>query len=182
EGLRAGQVLGRDQQIRFLPAAGLLAQEPVPEEEIQPITAEQSNTSILIGERMLLKVIRKVMPGTHPEIEMGRFHTERGYPGIAPLLGEVRRTAPDGEEYTLMILQGYVASRGDAWQWTRDTLERAVRDQLVGGLSEQENQFAALAELEDFAAILGQRLGQMHVLLAEDDGGADFGFVRNTEA
>src|SRR5690606_12295619 len=52
-GLRAGQVLGSDQQIRFLPAAGLLAQEPVPEEEIQPITAEQSNTSILIGERML---------------------------------------------------------------------------------------------------------------------------------
>ena len=174
--LRAEQVLqAPGQQIHFLPNKGLQAMEVIADEEVQPASVEQSNTSILIGERMMLKVIRQVMPGVHPEIEIGAFLTERGFPAIAPLLGEVRRVAGDGQQYTLMILQGYVASQGDAWQWTRDTLERAVRDQLVGGLSEQENQFMALAELESFAAILGQRLGQMHVLLAEADGGEGFG-------
>ncbi len=174
-----GQVLDTgSQQIAFLPAPDLDS-EDLAEEEIQALTAEQSNTSVLIGERMMLKIIRKVMPGVHPETEMGRFLTRRQFPAIAPLLGEVRRTAADGEQYTLMILQGYVASRGDAWQWTRDTLERAVRDELVGGLSEQENQFTALAELEAFAAVLGQRLGQMHQLLADPEGGEDFGFLRS---
>ena len=174
--LRAEQVLqAPGQQIHFLPALGLQDMEEIADEEVQPVAVEQSNTSILVGERMMLKVIRQVMPGVHPEIEIGAFLTERGFPAIAPLLGEVRRVAEDGQQYTLMILQGYVASQGDAWQWTRDTLERAVRDQLVGGLSEQENQFMALAELESFAAILGQRLGQMHVLLAQADGGEGFG-------
>ena len=175
--MRAGKVLDAPgQQIHFLPGRGLLGMEEVADEEVQPVTVEQSNTSILIGERMMLKVIRQVMPGVHPEIEMGTFLTEREFPAIAPLLGEVRRVAEDGQQYTLMILQGYVASQGDAWQWTRDTLERAIRDQLVGGLSEQENQFTALAELESFGATLGERLGQMHVLLADADGGEGFGF------
>lgn len=181
--LRRAQVLDAPgQQIHFLPTQGLLGMEVMDDEEVQPLTAEQSNTSILIGQRMMLKIIRQVRPGVHPEIEMGAFLTERQFPSIAPLLGEVRRVASDGEQVTLMILQGYVDSRGDAWQWTRDTLERAVRDEMVGGLSEQENQFLALAELESFAATLGQRLGEMHVLLAEGQGWDGFGFTTGGQA
>ena len=169
-------------EIQFLPGPKLLSLEEHPEEDIQALAVEQSNTSILIGERMMLKVIRRVMPGAHPEIEMGGFLTEREFPAIAPLLGEVRRVDDAGVGHTLMILQGYVDSQGDAWQWTRNTLERAIRDQLVGGFSEQENQYTALAELENFAGTLGQRLGQMHLLLADSQGGEGFGFAVTTQA
>ena len=182
-GLRAGRVLeGSGQQIHFIPGSGLADLQEITLEDVQPVTAEQSNTSIRMGEEMMLKIIRQVRPGVHPEIEMGAFLTERQFPAIAPLLGEVRRVAEDGEQFTLMILQGFVESQGDAWQWTRDTLERAVRDELVGGLSEQENQYLALGELEAFAATLGQRLGQMHTLLAEAGGGEAFGFVPSAES
>ena len=181
--LREGRVLpAQGQEVHFIPGPGLFRHEEQPDEEIQAVTAEQSNTSVLIGERMMLKIIRRVMPGVHPEIEMGGFLTQREFPAIAPLLGEVRRINGEGQQYTLMILQGYVDSQGDAWQWTRDTLERAIRDQLVGGLSEQENQYTALAELEAFASILGQRLGQMHVLLADPEGGEGFGFAITDQA
>ena len=165
------------QQIRFIAGPKLAELEHRPDEEILPLAVEQSNSSVLIGERMMLKVIRRVMPGVHPEIEMGSFLTEREFPAIAPLLGQVQRIDESGESHTLMILQGYVDSQGDAWQWTRDTLERAIRDQLAGGMSEQENQFIALAELESFAGTLGRRLGQMHLLLADPDGGEGFGYA-----
>ncbi|MCO5785115.1 maltose alpha-D-glucosyltransferase [Pseudomonas sp. G11-1] len=169
-------------EIRFSAGAKLAQQEERPEEEILPLAVEQSNTSVLIGERMMLKIIRRVMPGVHPEIEMGRFLTEREFPAIAPLLGQVQRIDETGESHTLMILQGYVDSQGDAWQWTRDTLERAIRDQLAGGLSEQENQYTALAELQAFAGTLGRRLGEMHLLLADPQGGEGFGFAVATQA
>ncbi|CEA02076.1 putative trehalose synthase [Pseudomonas saudimassiliensis] len=165
------------QQIRFIAGPKLAELEDRPDEEILPLAVEQSNSSVLIGERMMLKVIRRVMPGVHPEIEVGSFLTEREFPAIAPLLGQVQRIDESGEIHTLMILQGYVDSQGDAWQWTRDTLERAIRDQLAGGMSEQENQFIALAELESFAGTLGRRLGQMHLLLADPEGGDGFGYV-----
>ncbi|MFA5678338.1 MAG: maltose alpha-D-glucosyltransferase [Pseudomonas sp.] len=181
--LRGAQVLDSPgQQIRFLPGQVLSELPDVDPQDVQPVTSEQSNTSILIGQRVMLKIIRQVRPGVHPEIEMGAFLTERRFTAIAPLLGEVCRVAEHGEQATLMILQGYIASQGDAWQWTRDTLERAVRDELVGGLSEQENQYMALAELESFAATLGERLGQMHALLADPQGGESFGFQLSDQA
>ncbi|GGI92298.1 hypothetical protein GCM10009083_06040 [Halopseudomonas pertucinogena] len=95
--LRRAEVLqAPGQQLRFQPEPGLAALEPVEDEDIHPMTAEQSNTSILIGERMMLKIIRRVMPGIHPEIEIGRFLTQRQFPAIAPLLGEVSRLAEGG--------------------------------------------------------------------------------------
>ncbi|MGC3645871.1 hypothetical protein ACPTFH_31070, partial [Pseudomonas aeruginosa] len=82
------------------------------------------------GERMVLKELRKILPGLHPEIEDGGYLTRHGYPGIAPLLGEVRRVGAVGEPHTLMILQGYLIYQGDAWNWTLDNVERAVRDEI----------------------------------------------------
>lgn len=185
--LRQGSVLKGEMlaaqetfEIQFLPAPGLQALEVHEQESAQLSSAEQSNSSIALGERMMLKVIRKIMPGTHPEVEMGTFLTNAGFTHIPPLLGEVRRVDQAGEPHTLMVLQGYMSSQGDAWQWTLDTLERAVRDQLAGGESQVESQFTALAELETFSGLLGQRLGQMHVLLAQASDNADFGHVVST--
>src|SRR5690606_4852662 len=152
-----------------------------PDEIIELVSAEQSNSSVLIGERMMLKLLRRVMPGIHPETEMGGFLTERGFANIAPLLGEVRRVDAQGTPHTLMILQGYLSNQGDAWQWTQNTLERAIRDELAGGLSEQENQYAALGELQAFAVMLGRRLGEMHGVLAQPTDNPDFGAAQSNE-
>ena len=123
-----------------------------------------------------------MVQGIHPESEIGGYLTEQGYSNIAPMLGEVRRIDAEGQVYTLMILQGFLTNQGDAWQWTQDTLERAIRDQLAGGLSQVENQYTAMSELKAFAHKLGRRLGEMHLTLAQASDNPEFGSLPVTIA
>jgi malto-oligosyltrehalose trehalohydrolase len=89
--------------------------------------AEQSNTSIRIGDAALLKVIRKVAGGLHPELEMGRFLTEEAhYDAIPPLLGWMNLGTS-----TIAILQGFVANEGDGWGWTQDHLAHGPAEQQI---------------------------------------------------
>src|SRR5215212_6836568 len=78
DAMRRGAELPTDEggAIRFS-ATPLLAEEPdVEPSAVRRLGGEQSNTSIALGERMLLKLYRRLQPGTHSEIEMGRFLTE----------------------------------------------------------------------------------------------------------
>ncbi|HSX71673.1 MAG TPA: putative maltokinase, partial [Pseudomonas sp.] len=161
-------------EIHFLPTAKFAEYPAVPGEEVQVISAEQSNSSVIIGERMVLKLVRRLFPGVHPEAEMGGFLTARGYANVAPMLGEVRRVDAQGQPHTLMILQGYLSNQGDAWSWTLNNLERAIRDELSGG-GGGEHEYDALAELQTFAAVLGRRLGEMHQALAQPTDDPAFG-------
>ena len=71
--------------------------------EMNWLSVEQSNSSMIIGDFAMLKLFRRVASGPHPEGEMGRYLTEQGFANIAPLLGEMVRIDPDGERHTLAI-------------------------------------------------------------------------------
>ena len=144
------------------------------ESEVRYLSAEQSNSSVVVGNALVLKMIRRVAAGTHPELEMGAYLTEAGYEHISPLLGAVVRVDNAGESNLLMIAQGYLSNQGDAWEWTQNNLERAVRDEMAHGHSDVEKHANALVELKDFAGLLGQRLGEMHVVLSKPTDNADF--------
>ena len=62
--------------------------------EVRPIGVEQSNSSIVFGESLILKVFRRVEPGVNPELELLRFLSERDFPHVAPLAGLVRDPGP----------------------------------------------------------------------------------------
>ena len=151
-------------------------------EEINLVATKEANGSVVIDQALVLKPIRKVTAGIHPEIEMNAYLSEHGFANIAPLLGEVKRVNANNEHYTLMILQGYISNQGDAWQWTQNTLERALRDRLTAGTSSMDVQFPALEELQSFAQMLGRRLGEMHVLLAKQTKKSRFGAVETKAA
>ncbi|MFN3514799.1 MAG: maltose alpha-D-glucosyltransferase [Phenylobacterium sp.] len=123
--------------------------------------AEQSNSSVIVDRKAVLKLLRKVTPGVHPEAEMTRVLTERGFPHIPPLMGEVRRLGPEGTPHTLMVVQGFVYNQGDGWGWTLEYLHRAIDDHAVA--SGGETAFASYAA---FARTLGQSLAEMHATLA----------------
>ncbi|MFY9963781.1 maltose alpha-D-glucosyltransferase [Pseudomonas sp.] len=139
--------LGEDAQVRYL-------------------SAEQSNSSVVVGGSLVLKLIRRVNPGVHPELEMSAFLTAAGFANISPLLGWVSRVDAQQQPHLLMIAQGYLSNQGDAWDWTQNNLERAIRDELEPGKPALDAHTDALQDLSDFAALLGQRLGEMHLLLA----------------
>ncbi|NIF26616.1 maltose alpha-D-glucosyltransferase [Pantoea sp. Tr-811] len=136
------------------------------ESAVRYLSAEQSNSSVVIGDRVVLKLIRRVNPGIHPELEMSAYLTAAGFANISPLLAWVSRVDDQATPHLLMIAQGYLSNQGDAWAWTQNTLERAIRDEMEPDSAEAQAHTDALAELNGFASLLGQRLGEMHLLLA----------------
>src|SRR6218665_846012 len=112
---------------------------------------------------------------------MGGYLTAQGFANIPQLLGEVRRVDAQGVPHTLMVLQRFLSNQGDAWQWTQNTLERAVRDQLAGPAISDGSLSPAALELTGFARMLGRRLGEMHRVLAQTSENPDFGAVTSTQ-
>ncbi len=161
---------------RLPSAAGELVFSAMPGFDLEPGMAaewpstEQSNTSVIIGQRAVLKLLRKLTPGIHPEAEMTRVLTERGFANTASLLGEVTQVSAGGEPRTLMLLQRFVFNQGDGWTWTLDYLKRALDDQAVSPEAGDD----ALDGYGVFAAQLGRRLAEMHGVLAQPTDDAAF--------
>jgi maltose alpha-D-glucosyltransferase/alpha-amylase len=165
DGLRTGRTVPtEDGEIRFRPTSRMEGFELPPDIEIQWLSAEQSNSSLVLGDKLVLKVIRRIRPGIHPEAEMGRYLTEHGAGNIAPLFGEVVRIGADGEPRTLAIVQGFVRNQGDGWGWSLDNLRRTVDEMtLTDGAGGEEG----FADEAGFAAAIGRRLAEIHTVLAQ---------------
>ena len=143
-------------------------------------SAEQSNTSIIYGNQLILKLFRRLQPGENPDVEIGRFLTEVArFPHIPPFLGEIAVTQPGGKKTTAAMLQGLVANQGDGWQWFLGRLAEffpavaalpASPDVPAPAFGEEceppvEIREHAGSSLEA-AALLGRRTGEMHLALA----------------
>ncbi|WP_051943737.1 MULTISPECIES: maltose alpha-D-glucosyltransferase [Luteibacter] len=129
------------------------------------LTAEQSNSSMIMHDAGVVKLFRRTSVGINPEVEMGRFLTEHGYANTSPLLGEVVRMGENGERTTLAVLQGFLRNQGDAWRWTLDFLRRSYDE--YSHSDEEERKAEIEAGYDAFATAVGTRLGELHALLAQ---------------
>ena len=155
-----------DGELRFLPTSRLAEVELPEHPEIRRLSAEQSNSSLIIADLLVLKIVRRVVSGIHPEGEMTRVLTERGFGNTAPLFGEVVRVDADGTPSTLILVQGFLRNQGDGWGWTLDYLHRAADDLMVAhDVAQAEGD--ALAGYDVFAGSMGRRLAELHATLAE---------------
>ncbi|MFP5204333.1 MAG: maltose alpha-D-glucosyltransferase, partial [Acidobacteriota bacterium] len=141
--------------------------------------AEQSNTSILYGDHYILKLFRRLEAGENPDVEVGRFLTEAAhFHSIAPYLGEISITAGGAEKTTVAVLQGFVANRGDGWQWflaqlaelfAAAALESPPSSSPPPGLFAGHSIHPAVAKIAQpslqAAAQLGRRTAEMHLAL-----------------
>jgi maltokinase len=89
--------------------------------QVRAIDAEQSNTSVVFDDELILKVFRRLEAGINPELELLRFLTEKGFENIAQLAGWY---AYQGKpmDATLGILQRFVAGGRDGWDLALDML------------------------------------------------------------
>jgi trehalose synthase-fused probable maltokinase len=117
--------------------------------DARPVGAEQSNTSIVFDDELILKVFRRLEPGINPELEMLRFLTEHGFANIAPLGGWYAYSGGPLAA-TLGILQQFVANGRDGW-------ELALEE-----VSEKPDSFL------DRLQRLGAVTGEMHTVLGSD--------------
>jgi maltokinase len=114
---------GRGGVVEFAPVSGFGGEL----REARPVGAEQSNTSIVFDEELILKVFRRLEAGINPELELLRFLTEHGFPNIAELFGWYAYAGRQMDA-TLGILQRFVAGARDGWERALDTMGEGADD------------------------------------------------------
>ncbi len=149
------------------------------------VGAEQSNTSIIFGEKLILKLFRRIDIGVNPDLEISRFLSERQFSHSAPLAGALEYRPRQGEPMTIAILNGYITNQGDAWRYTLDCLGRYCESALthppgshpalpgkpILAMAEDEVP-SVMKELAGgyfaSAQLLGQRTAEMHMAMASE--------------
>jgi trehalose synthase-fused probable maltokinase len=137
------------------------------------ITAEQSNSSVAYGDRLMLKFFRRLEEGVNPDLEVGGFLTEKArYQHTPQLLGALEYRGARGQRMTQGILQGFVPNQGDAWQYTMKSISNfynEVSKSLPGAfVAESQNDGARelIAPFLESVGLLARRTAELHLALA----------------
>ncbi len=175
---RAGKVIAsRTRVFRNARGPAEVSLDPI------PVKAEQSNTSVIYGDRLILKLFRRLEEGVNPELEIGRLLTEKtAFAHISPMAGALEYYRRKGQPMSLAILQGFVPNEGDAWQYTLDFLNRYFKYVLVHPTVQvppvsEKHLLSLLKEPSALAQetigpylisvqLLGKRTAELHVALA----------------
>ncbi|RTL36534.1 MAG: maltose alpha-D-glucosyltransferase [Candidatus Melainabacteria bacterium] len=170
-----------------LPAFEVISAKGELASPVKRVESEQSNSSIIYGNRFILKLFRHLEPGLNPDYEISRYLTETSpfsqVPAAAGVLGYTNPRL--ATLYTLGLLQEYVQNQGDAWSYTvaefRRYYERcstkatllskmtppAVPLSELVNIEPPEEVFELLGVYIKDAAKLGARTAEMHIALGK---------------
>jgi maltokinase len=115
EGLWASlaEAIGREERIGPFVTRRAAGFEPGALDE-RRLTVEQSNTSVVLGERLILKLYRLLEPGDNPDLEVSAFLADAGFADTPALVGSLTHEA-DGIHASAAMLQAFIPGAGDAW-------------------------------------------------------------------
>jgi maltose alpha-D-glucosyltransferase / alpha-amylase len=154
--------------------------------QAKTIKAEQSNSSIVYGDRVILKLFRRAEEGQNPDLEIGRFLTEKkNFRNIPAVAGWLDYQGKNESKICMGILQAFVPNVGDAWQFTLHALsgfwEQARKySEANPGPWSQHGRGTAYeqhlpAPLVDYISpylgavqLLGKRTAELHLALASE--------------
>lgn len=151
--------------------------------------AEQSNSSVIFGDKYIFKIFRKLETGINPDIEIGKFLTKQQFKHTPAVLGQLEYRTPHGDQMYAGILQAFVRNEGDAWKYTLESLTPFLGRALSKGdapalpsqhpLELADHPVPAVAQeligsYLPAASLLGKRTAQMHAALTADATDPDF--------
>ena len=137
---------------------------------IRSFESEYPASSALVDHSFAFKLFRKLEPGIHPAIEMGRFLTEvAGFANAPALLGTAELIEADGSRSAIATLHAQVQNQGDAWTVTSAYLDRFVEERrfLHDSDGEERTPLRQMAQT-------GKRLAELHLALASNTTDPDF--------
>jgi maltokinase len=141
---RGVKLPGTDGTVEFAAVSGFADEW----REARPVGAEQSNTSIVFDDELILKVFRRLEAGINPELELLRFLTEHGFENIAQLVGWYSYAGRQ-MDVTLGIMQRFVGGH-DGWAHALETMSGGTDDFIAS------------------TRRLGEVTGRMHSILGSD--------------
>jgi maltokinase len=124
---------------------------------IRPESGEQSNTSLVLDERYILKVFRRITRGPNPDVEVTEALGRAGFGGVPVPLEVWRRGDTD-----LAVLRRYERARGDGVSLTMDSLREV--------LNRRRPPRDCRLDFAEEARCLGRDVAELHVALAETFG------------
>jgi trehalose synthase-fused probable maltokinase len=155
----------------------------------RPLTGEQSNSSAIYCESLILKFFRRIENGENPDLEIGRFLTERAHlPHVPRIAGYIEYQVEEGTPATQAILQEFVSNQGDAWRYALKTLSAFYEgagdfapEREDSGL-EERSEFTgeAMTRLLAEMGLLGRRTAELHLALSSENNDAAFAPERFT--
>ncbi len=181
----SGQLIAeRNRKFRQLSGAT----HPTLEPSLLP--SAEVNTSIKFGDRFVLKLLRFVEPGINPGVEVGELLTEKHpFKHVVPIAGHLEYQSDSGESTTIAVLHAFVPNEGNAWQQTRNQVNRFLEKAEQSSYSANDAQKSAptnfyslsfaLAEPPSVATELigpylglaetmGKRIAELHRIFARD--------------
>jgi maltose alpha-D-glucosyltransferase/alpha-amylase len=133
------------------------------EHTVRILSVEQSNSSVVIDDKVMVKLLRRLQNGENLELEVTRHLRDVGYHHGAPLLGSLSWRRADGPD-TVALAYGYCPNEGDAWAHVLDQLDLYFQ-QTPAELGEGTVLGSAAAEI----TLLGRRTAELHLALAAGD-------------
>ena len=164
--------LGEGERLEFRTTTVFAAEAEIDKADVRRIGAEQSNSSLVLGNQMVLKLYRRLQRGIGLELEIGCFLAKVNFSNTPALLGSVELVARDGTRTVAAILQRFVENQGDAWLWTLDTLKRELEPAALAEAATPLDQ--AFATYWPYVQLLGRRTAELHSTFASSKD-ADFG-------
>jgi maltose alpha-D-glucosyltransferase/alpha-amylase len=166
-----------------------LTPDRAPADTLAPITRtswDQSNTSVVFGRRLIMKLFRRVEAGPNPDLEIGEFLTEHQFTRVPPLMGSISYASGADLPASVAMLQEFVPNQGNGWQVTIDELGRyfervashpspadasidVAHAWTFGQVPDPPRQVSeAISAYLATADVLGRRTGELHVTLASN--------------
>ncbi len=156
------------------------------------LKTDQSHTSILFGDKVILKLFRQIDWGINPELEIGRFLTEKGFRQCKPLIAALEYVDTQNIRTTLAVVNNYIPEGKNAWEYTLDTLGRFYERMTASSAQgipapampadplkffEQDIPAAVLENVGTYnetARLLGVRTAELHLALAAESEDGSF--------
>ncbi|HET9495640.1 MAG TPA: putative maltokinase, partial [Chloroflexia bacterium] len=157
------------------------------------VEGDLNNTSVVFGDRLILKLFRCVDDGINPDVEIGAFLSEQHFKHTPPLAGHIEYRGGRGRQATIAVLEQYIPHEGDGWDEAQEAvgafLRRAARrtgtppsvslsTATLLDLASGDPDDAALDLMGDYlerARLLGKRTAELHLALSAGRDDAAFG-------
>ena len=193
---RKRMTLGRNAELVFQSVSGTKL-ELNEEQDLVPsriLAAEQSNTSIIYGDRYYFKFYRKLDRAVNPDLEITRFLTEQAnFANVPAYKGDIELQTQGKTGIILGMMQEMVPNQGDAWEYIGESVKRyfervssmgkkvtrtvpqgtLVNPALFENIPEELQNLLGGAYVERIH-LLGTRTGEMHLALASNKTNKDF--------
>lgn len=102
----------------------------------RPITVDQTNESVIVGEQAVVKWATHLQPGPHPAPRRLSTLTAAGFTAMPTPWGVVTWTPEDGDETLVATVTGYLPGAVDGWTWAKDLFVAATTSGDLGAVAE----------------------------------------------